>query len=292
MPAIVSIFWWLYHLAACNPSFSSAVQRQAPTTGSASSLKWWMECQAWQCSVVLQVTPSLLVSEAGLVTKRPQAVQPIGPPMGSSKLTHDTTSSDAGDASTASVADAHMSHNDWQLSPRDAQVSHGEDMSGKPQHDDIRSTSSATENSDAACLSLSPLQMVWCRVICAMQCSAVVVCLLLLNAASSEVTACAANSKELLAMISVVHCPACASSASKMCCQSQACFSPLSMSLLFSGLWPCLFTSCQPRGLLHERPYPASALPCSSHTYKHLRQPHPPLLYPSRGPHPLTPAAG
>ena len=127
-----------------------------------------MEYQAWQCSVVLQVAPSLLVSEAGHVTKRPQAVQPIGPPMGSRKLTNDTSSSDAGDASTASVADAHTSRNDWQL--RDARMSHGEDVSGKPQHDDRRSSSSAAENSAAACLSLSSLQMVCCMVICAMQC--------------------------------------------------------------------------------------------------------------------------
>jgi len=102
---------------------------------------------------MLQAAPSLSVSQPDHVTKHPQRLAPIGPTMGSRKLSHDISSTEAASVAAASTADAPMSYTSHRTDPRDA--------AGEFQglQNDAMASSSAAE-SNVAHLSVSPLKLV------------------------------------------------------------------------------------------------------------------------------------
>ncbi len=102
---------------------------------------------------MLQAAPSLSVSKPDHVTKHPQRLAPIGPNMGSRKLSHDISSAEADSVAAAFTADAPMSYKPHHTDPRDA--------AGGFQglQNDVMPSSSAAE-SNVAHLSVSPLRLV------------------------------------------------------------------------------------------------------------------------------------
>ena len=102
---------------------------------------------------MLQAAPSLSVSKPDHVTKHPQRLAPIGPTMGSRKLSHDISSTEADSVAASSAADAPIGYKSHHTDPRDS--------AGGFQglQNDVMPSSSAAE-SNVAHLSVSPLRLV------------------------------------------------------------------------------------------------------------------------------------
>ncbi len=102
---------------------------------------------------MLQAASSLSVSKPDHVTKHPQRLAPIGPVMGSRKLSHDISSTEADSVAAASTADAPVSHKNHHMDPRNS--------AGGFQglQNDAMPSSSAAESS-VAHLSVSSLRLV------------------------------------------------------------------------------------------------------------------------------------
>ena len=102
---------------------------------------------------LLQAASSLSVSKPDHVTKHPQRLAPIGQTMGSKKLSHDISSTEADSVAAASTADARITCKTYHTDPRDSAGGfHG-------LQNDVMPSSSAAE-SNVAHLSVSPLRLV------------------------------------------------------------------------------------------------------------------------------------
>lgn len=102
---------------------------------------------------MLQAASSLSASKPDHVTKHPQHLAPIGLTMGSRKLSHDISSTEADSVAAASTADAPITYKSHHMDPR-------ESAGGFQGLQNDVMPSSSVADSNVAHLSVSPLSLV------------------------------------------------------------------------------------------------------------------------------------